>query len=526
MWPFTSFRWGNKPRILLLVDRPGWVFDFIASAIRSLLKERFRIDIAYVRKAPKIDPREYDLLYVFFWGETYHLQFGFDPHCIIKEISSYRWLDDPRYGPCTPEEFRQKALRETQAVTCTSLGMVEAIGKTHPVVFHAPNGFDPKRFYDKGMRSGPMTVGWAGNMADPVKRYHSLLVPACEGHYTLLTAGGDLAWRKMNDFYNRVDVFALTSLHEGQSLPVIEAMAAGCFPVCTNVGVVPELVRSGDNGIIVDEPTIEGFRKAFEWCAKNIERVRVAGRANAQRMHSERRWDRLAGHFETIFTKVLAMACQPRFRNDDVSCDCPLDRFSEFCQVFWRHGYTQIHGVTPFGRTIAIDWGGSAPSEYEGEPEILELTNAKIQELSIPHRIQDRSDLIQFLNQSPDEIALHGLYHVDYSVMSADEQRKHILEGLELLKTLFPLKTVRYFIPPYNRVNESLFAVCREFSLTVSAAEDSLEAKLNNLLIKPGCWYRYHHHRFYSDSTFTYYKLSVEALDAAFTKLGHSTSAC
>lgn len=47
------------------------------------------------------------------------------------------------------------------------------------------------------------------------------------------------------------DVFALPSQAEGISNTLLEAMACGCAPVVTEVGGNPELVRDGDNGLLV-----------------------------------------------------------------------------------------------------------------------------------------------------------------------------------------------------------------------------------------------------------------------------------
>jgi glycosyltransferase involved in cell wall biosynthesis len=48
-----------------------------------------------------------------------------------------------------------------------------------------------------------------------------------------------------------VDVFALSSLHEGLSIALIEAMALGKPPVVTSVGGLPELVEDGCHGLLV-----------------------------------------------------------------------------------------------------------------------------------------------------------------------------------------------------------------------------------------------------------------------------------
>jgi len=517
-WFVSRFFRFDRPRILLLVDKQGWVFDYVAHEIKKLFIDKYIIDIRYVRNTPNIDPKDYDLLYVFFWGENSHMKYGFDPHCIIKEVSSYRWMDDPRYGPCTAEEFREKYLRETQSITCTSLRMINLINGYHPSIYHSPNGFDPEQIYYYRNRTGKLTIGWAGNSEDPVKQYKTVLQPACVNRFTLLTAPGNVPRKSMNHFYNKLDVIALCSKHEGQALPIIEAMAAGCFPVCSNVGIVPEFINSGENGIVVEEATMEAFADAFDWCEKNLDKVREAGKINACLMLAERPWNKLRSHYEIIFSEALHIARKPRWRNDDLTCDCPFDYFKKFCNIFWKYGYTQIHGVTLFGKTIARNWGSGKPSQYEGELEISSLSNNRILELSEPYRFDNRADLIEFLNNSPDEIALHGLYHVNYSEMPPHEQRQHISEGLVLLKKIFPQKTVRYFIPPFNKVNDSLYQVCHEFSLTVSADEGiHLESVLDNLQFIDKSCYRYHHHRFYPDSTFDYYMLDLDKLEKIFS---------
>ena len=47
------------------------------------------------------------------------------------------------------------------------------------------------------------------------------------------------------------DVFALSSLHEGLSIALVEALASGVPCVCTNVGGIPEVVQDGREGLLV-----------------------------------------------------------------------------------------------------------------------------------------------------------------------------------------------------------------------------------------------------------------------------------
>lgn len=364
-----------------------------------------------------------------------------------------------------------------------------------------------------------MTVGWAGNISDPLKGFRDILEPACRGEFRLITAPGKVAHSKMNSFYNQLDVFAVSSRHEGEPLTLIEAMAAGCYPVCTDVGIVPELIRHRENGYVVTERTTRAFVEALRWCEENLDEVRAAGVKNSRLIREERSWEKCAVKFRTVILDAYEEVSMPKFRNDDVSWDTELPYFVRFCEIFHRYGFRQLHGVTLRGCTSPQCLFGDTPVEYEGYDTIAKVDNALIRALSEGKHLEERQDLIEYLRSIPDDIALHGLYHTDYAKMSGDEQAEDLRRGLEILKRLFPTKKVVYFIPPFNRTNELTYKVCRDLGLQVLGTEGvHLESELCNLYLKRNTWYRYHHHRFYPSSYFTHYNLSLELLEAAISK--------
>ena len=509
----------NRPRILMLIDKRKWAFDVSARQIAMKLKEDFHFDLRYVQEKPELNPSQYDLLYVFFWGETYYQNFGFKPEQIIKEVSSHRWEDDPLYGPCTPSEFADKYLNDCRTVICTSLRLLNIIKSFHPKVYHTPNGISSFNFKKVCTRSGKLTIGWAGNIKDEVKGFNDILEPICGNRYSLVMADGTFSHTSMNRFYNKLDVLAICSRHEGEPLTLVEAMAAGCFPVCVDVGIVPELIEHGVNGFIVSERTTDAFAKAFEWCEVNIDKIRKAGDENARLIKRERNWDVCAQYFKRVFLDVYNEVSQPKFRNDDVSWDTSLEAFTKFCGVFHKYGLTQVHGVTLSGATSTLKKFMNTPVEYDGYDTLAKLDNQVIRKLSDPKLFEERFDLIDYLNSIPDEIALHGLYHTDYSKMTYYEQKYEIMRGLDILNRLFPQKNIAYFIPPFNRTNEFTYKVCSELKLNVlTTAGVHLESELDHLVLRRKTWYRYHHHRFYPESVFSYYDLSIEKLDAALDK--------
>jgi glycosyltransferase involved in cell wall biosynthesis len=78
------------------------------------------------------------------------------------------------------------------------------------------------------------------------------LIAAAADNVTFL---GHLSRPALNDELRRAAVYVQASRHEGFGMAVAEAMIAGCVPVVTTAGALPEVV--GDAGIMVAEPTPE-----------------------------------------------------------------------------------------------------------------------------------------------------------------------------------------------------------------------------------------------------------------------------
>lgn len=212
----------------------------------------------------------------------------------------------------------------------------------------------------------------------------------------------------------------------------------------------------------------------------------------------------LKGPFETTI-----------FRNDDVSFDTNLKHFKEFCEVFHKHGYVQLHAVTLYGccnDKYVID---GIPCMYDTIKPLDIYDYESCKKVSTDY-IGDNKALIEYLNTIPDEIGLHGLIHSNYSAMSYEKQEHDIKEGLRLLHELFPNKNITTFIAPFNMTNDYTYEICKKYGLRVSALEgEHLEDMIHNNRggIQFGQLYRYHHHRFYPESTQDFYDLSIDKLD-------------
>ncbi len=73
----------------------------------------------------------------------------------------------------------------------------------------------------------------------------------------------------VEDYLAAADVYVASSLFEGLPLSILEAMAAGLPVVSTNVGGVPDIVREGENGILIPSGDQDGYVAALTEMVQN-----------------------------------------------------------------------------------------------------------------------------------------------------------------------------------------------------------------------------------------------------------------
>jgi hypothetical protein len=106
----------DRPRIVLLADRPGWAFSQIARALVRRLSHRYRFRVVHREvEPPALHDDQLDLLYVFFWGDDSYQSSGIPPEKIVKEVASYRWALEEQYGRLSLERFVETHLSDWTA---------------------------------------------------------------------------------------------------------------------------------------------------------------------------------------------------------------------------------------------------------------------------------------------------------------------------------------------------------------------------------------------------------------------------
>lgn len=85
----------------------------------------------------------------------------------------------------------------------------------------------------------------------------------------------------MSSFYNSIDLYINTSIHEGIPMTILEAFAHGIPVIAPAVGGIPEIVSEGEDGFLIETRDPHDFAKKCIYLQEN-ESVRVAMARSAQ----------------------------------------------------------------------------------------------------------------------------------------------------------------------------------------------------------------------------------------------------
>lgn len=97
------------------------------------------------------------------------------------------------------------------------------------------------------------------------------------GLESFVTYEGWIAGQKKIDCLNWEDVYILPSYNEGLPIAILEAMAYSHPVISTPVGGIPEIIKSGENGILVQPGDTKGIADAIKFYIENHDAIRKQG---------------------------------------------------------------------------------------------------------------------------------------------------------------------------------------------------------------------------------------------------------
>jgi N-acetyl-alpha-D-glucosaminyl L-malate synthase BshA len=105
-------------------------------------------------------------------------------------------------------------------------------------------------------------------------------------------------------YYRSADVFALPSLYEIFGIVNLEAMACGVPIVASKVGGIPEIVKRGENGLLVPPRDVDALADAIIYLLENEDiRKRMGERAKV--MVKAYSWEKIAEKYEEVYKGLV-----------------------------------------------------------------------------------------------------------------------------------------------------------------------------------------------------------------------------
>lgn len=132
-----------------------------------------------------------------------------------------------------------------------------------------------------------------------------LLKESVELEVESLKLGNNIIFPGKRDDIARIlsimDVFMLTSLVEGLPNTILEAMACGLPVVATNVGGIPEVVKNGKSGILVEPRDYRAIADAVMRLLENVSLRKEMGRRGREIVERKFGLDRMIEDYENLY---------------------------------------------------------------------------------------------------------------------------------------------------------------------------------------------------------------------------------
>jgi glycosyltransferase involved in cell wall biosynthesis len=107
---------------------------------------------------------------------------------------------------------------------------------------------------------------------------------------------------QMPEIYRNNDIFLMSSMHEGMSNAMLEAMASGLPIITTRCEGAEELIT--DNGVVVEQPQAQSIADAVQCLAKNKESYNLMSTA-ARKQAENFTWHNVAEQYMHCYKKII-----------------------------------------------------------------------------------------------------------------------------------------------------------------------------------------------------------------------------
>lgn len=116
---------------------------------------------------------------------------------------------------------------------------------------------------------------------------------------------GQIANTDLARYLNAADVYVTSSLSDGTSLCLLEAMACALPIVVTDVPAILEWVQDGVNGLVVPRKSTEQLAEKISYLLQNEDLARQMGKRNFEIAQERANWDKNFRKLEEIYATLM-----------------------------------------------------------------------------------------------------------------------------------------------------------------------------------------------------------------------------
>lgn len=292
-----------RKKILLISDVSGWAWWNKSKYLQMYLANEFDIDVVCMvghDAKPGIDPGKYDLYFTY--GYSY-----------VSYINNVK-LDKRVTGVTAhrPKKVLQSYMRQAWNLHANSVLLMNELRNIvdHKRIYYVPNGVDEKLFRPiEPIGDGELLVAGHVGKECPQKKQTEIIQPAInaaglESFYNLNDYTIRVPYCEMYRQYINMDVFIVASIEDGTPNPALEAAACGRPIISNRIGNMPEFIKNGYNGFLVDL-NVESYVEKLKYLNENRDKLKEMG-ANARKTVEEGwTWKIQAENYRKMFHEIL-----------------------------------------------------------------------------------------------------------------------------------------------------------------------------------------------------------------------------
>jgi glycosyltransferase involved in cell wall biosynthesis len=115
---------------------------------------------------------------------------------------------------------------------------------------------------------------------------------------------GDVREERKSDLLKKADIFVLPSHHEGLPIAMVESMAAGLAIVSTPVGGIPEIIKDGYNGFLIEPGCVKALKEKLALLTKDPVLCRTMGQLNREIAERELDVEPYVSNLVNLYQKI------------------------------------------------------------------------------------------------------------------------------------------------------------------------------------------------------------------------------